>query len=78
MLVLPNTFAECLFGKLELYYSDNYNIKYLVETPNNKHILDNCYGIHLWNHLTHDKYNIDFGKIHPNSLYQILYNIVYS
>lgn len=62
----------------ELYYSDNYNIKYLVETPNNKHILDNCYGIHLWNHLTHDKHNIDFGKINPNSLYQMLYNIVYS
>ena len=62
----------------ELYYSDNYNIKYGVMTPNNKEILDNCYGIHLWNNLTYNKHNIDFGKIHQDSLYTMIYNIIYN
>ena len=62
----------------ELYYNDNYNIKYAVTTPDNKTILDNCYGIHMWNNLTYNKYNIDFGKIHTNSLYTMIYNIIYN
>jgi len=62
----------------ELYYSDNYLIKYGVNTPNNKHILDNCYGVHMWNNITYNKHNIIFNKSHINSLYSMIYNIVYN
>lgn len=62
----------------EIYYSDKYNIKYGVSTPDNKTILDNCYGVHLWNNLTYNKYNIMFCNKHINSLYTMIYNIVYN
>ena len=61
----------------EIYYSDSYNIKYSVETPDNKTILDNCIGLHLWNNITYNKHNVDFGKIHPQSMYKMLYDIVF-
>ena len=62
----------------ELYYSDNYLIKYGVTTPDNKTILNNCYGIHCWNNITFNKHNIIFNKCHVNSLYTMIYNIVYN
>tara|TARA_R110000765_G_scaffold81978_1_gene160113 strand:- start:567 stop:1190 length:624 start_codon:yes stop_codon:yes gene_type:complete len=66
------------FQTKEIYYSDSYNIKYSVETPDNKTILDNCYGVHMWNNLTYNKHNIIFNKCHVNSLYTMIYNIVYN
>ena len=62
----------------EMYYSDNYLIKYGVITPDNKTILNNCYALHCWNNITVNKYNIMFNKIHPQSMYQMLYDIVFN
>ena len=75
----PEHFCPVPFWQTkQLYYNDNYLIKYGVNTPDNKTILNNCYGVHLWNNITYNKHNIDFGKIHINSLYTMIYNIVYN
>ena len=61
----------------ESYYDNKYKIKYAVETPSNDWMIENAIGIHLWNNFVHNKHNIDFEKIHPESLYQKLYNLIY-
>jgi hypothetical protein len=61
----------------ELYYNDNYLIKYGVTTPDNKTILNNCYAVHMWQNITINKHNIMFNKIHPHSMYKMLYDIVF-
>ena len=61
----------------ELYYADSYEIKYSVETPNNKLVLDDCIGIHMWNTITYNKHLIEFDKIHKQSLYTMIYNLIY-
>ena len=66
------------FQTKEMYYNDSYKVKYDVETPDNKTILNNCYGVHLWNNITYNKHNIIFNKCHVNSLYTMIYNIVYN
>jgi len=62
----------------ESYYDTKYKIKYSVETPSNNWMINNSFGIHLWNCFTHTKHNIDFEKIHQESLYQRLYNIIFN
>ena len=61
----------------EMYYDNKYKIKYGVETPSNNDMIENAVGIHCWNNITHNKHNIDFEKIHPESLYQKLYNLIH-
>ena len=62
----------------EMYYNNKYKIKYGVETPSNDWMINNSYSIHLWNNFSMNKHNIDFEKIHPESLYQRLYNIIFN
>jgi len=62
----------------ESYYDNKYKIKYAVETPSNDCMIENAIGIHLWNNFTFNKHSIDFNKIHNQSLYQKLYDLIYS
>ena len=59
----------------ESYYSDHYKIKYDVKNMTNKEMLNSAVGCHLWNNFSMNKHKIDFNKIHPDSLYNILLNI---
>lgn len=61
----------------ESYYNNQYKIKYAVETPSNDWMINNSFGIHLWNNFTHSKHNIDFEKIHHQSLYQRLDDLIH-
>ena len=61
----------------ESYYDNKYKIKYAVETPSNDWMIENAIGIHLWNNFTFNKHSIDFNKIHNQSLYQKLYDLIY-
>ena len=61
----------------ESYCDNKYKIKYGVETPSNNLMIENAIGIHLWNNFTFNKHSIDFNKIHSESLYQKLYNLIY-
>ena len=62
----------------EIYYSDTYKEKYGVKNQTNDEIINSSVGIHLWNNFTHNKHNIDFNKIHTDSLYAKLYNIIFN
>ena len=62
----------------EMYYEDHYKIKYGVKNQTNDEMIKNACGIHLWGNFTMNKHNIDFNKIHPNSLYAKLYNIIFN
>tara|TARA_R110000764_G_scaffold35138_1_gene78450 strand:- start:2327 stop:3793 length:1467 start_codon:yes stop_codon:yes gene_type:complete len=62
----------------ESYYDNKYKEKYSVETPSNDLMIENAIGIHLWNNFTFNKHAIDFNKIHTESLYQKLYDLIYS
>mgnify|MGYP003672719107 CR=1 FL=1 len=59
------------------YYNGNYKTKYAVEPKTNEWLVANACGIHLWNNFTYNKHDIDFNKIHPKSLYTILYQIIF-
>ena len=56
----------------EMYYSDHYPIKYDVKNMTNKEMLKSSIALHFWNNFTHNKHNIDFNNINPDSLYNIL------
>ena len=60
------------------YYNDNYKTKYAVEPKTNEWLVANACGIHLWNNFTYNKHDIDFSTTHPQSLYNILYNIIFN
>ena len=62
----------------DMYYEDHYKIKYDVKNQTNDEMLKNACGIHMWNNITTNKHKIDFNKIHPNSLYVRLYNIIFN
>ena len=62
----------------EMYYSDHYKIKYDVKNQTNDDMIKNAVGIHMWNHITNSKHCIDFNKIHPDSLYARLYNLIFN
>ena len=59
------------------YYSDQYKTKYAVEPKTNDWLLGNACGIHLWNNFTYNKHDIAFHLVHPQSLYNILYQIIF-
>ena len=62
----------------EMYYEDHYKIKYDVKNQTNDEMIKNACGIHMWNNFTHNKHNIDFNKINPDSLYGKLYNRIFN
>ena len=61
----------------EIYYNDSYTTKYAVEVLSNDEIINTSTGIHLWNNFSYTKHNIDFTKIHSNSLYKRLCDIIF-
>jgi len=62
----------------EIYYDSEYKIKYDVKNQPNDELLSSAVGIHLWNNFTHNKHDIDFNMINPHSLYQRLYQNIFS
>ncbi len=56
----------------EMYYDEEYKMKYSVEPLSNKVILQHSIGTHLWNNFTYNKHCIDFAKINKNSLFNHL------
>lgn len=75
----PNMFCPLAWWNCkESYYEDQYTIKYGVKNQTNKEMLNSASGIHLWNNFTHNKHNIDFNKIHTNSLYAKVYNLIFN
>ena len=50
--------------------------KYGQEPLLDEYILSQSVGIHLWNHHTYLKHNIDFNKIHKTSLFAKLHNLI--
>jgi hypothetical protein len=75
----PNVFCGCPWWQTkEMYYSDHYTIKYAVKNQTNDEMLNSAVGIHMWQNFTTNKHSIDFNKIHPDSLYARLYNIIFN
>ena len=62
----------------EMYYEDHYKIKYSVKNQTNDEMINKATALHCWNNITTNKHSIDFNKIHPNSLYAKLYNIIFN
>jgi len=60
----------------ELYYSDRFTSKYGQEVDQSEDILSSSVGVHLWENLTLNKYKIDFEKVHKDSLFRKLNNLV--
>tara|TARA_R110000822_G_scaffold94231_1_gene216219 strand:- start:255 stop:1724 length:1470 start_codon:yes stop_codon:yes gene_type:complete len=75
----PNVFCPLPFWQSkESYYEDHYKIKYSVKNQTNDEMINKATAIHCWNNFTTNKHSIDFSKIHPNSLYSKLYNIIFN
>ena len=75
----PNMYCGCPWWQTkEMYYSDHYKIKYGVKNQTNDEMIKNAVGIHMWGNFTTNKHSIDFNKIHPDSLYARLYNIIFN
>lgn len=53
----------------EMYYDEEYKIKYSVEPLSNNVILQHSIGVHCWNNFTYNKHSIDFDTINNNSLF---------
>ena len=62
----------------EMYYEDHYKIKYAVKNQTNDEVLSRAIGIHMWNNFTMNKHCIDFAKVHQESLYAKLYNLIFN
>ena len=60
----------------ELYYSNRFTSKYGQDVDQCEDILSSSIGVHLWENLTLNKYKIDFSKVHKDSLYRKLNNLV--
>ena len=72
----PFTFCPIPWWNVTSIYNDvHYPIKYDVENKDNKYIIRNGIGIHLWNYFTMNKYQIDFKSITEHSLFDQLKNL---
>ena len=60
----------------DLYHSDTFTSKYGKKVNQIDEILENAYGIHLWEQLSIKKYKINFDKVNENSLFHYLKNNV--
>jgi len=58
----------------ELYYDTQFSSKYGQEVNQIDEILNESYGIHLWENLSLNKYKIDFNKVNKDSLFSKLKN----
>lgn len=65
------------FQVKETYYNETYKTKWGVKPYLNDKILKGSIACHLWMNFTYNKHNIDFSKVHPNSLYSTLRKRVY-
>lgn len=60
----------------ELYYSDKFTSKYGQKVNQADWILENAIGVHMWENLSLKKYKIDFEKVHKDSLFRKLNNLI--
>ena len=61
---------------IELYFKDQFISKYSQEVTNHNDILENSIGVHLWENLSLNKYNITQKKIESQSLFYKLLMLV--
>lgn len=60
----------------ELYLGDKFTSKYGQKVNQIDEILENAIGVHMWENLTIKKYKINFDKIHKDSLFRKLSDLV--
>lgn len=73
---LPEEYCPVNWANVkEQYFNNTFTSKYGQKVNQIEDILLNSIGIHLWENLTFNKYNIDLEKSHKNSLWNILNNL---
>ena len=74
----PNVFCPVDWWSCEqIYHDEFYKKKYNVNPTGNFEILRWSIGVHLWQNFTFNKHKINFTKIHDNSLYKRLCDLIY-